>query len=528
MVLEPGQSVYAKVMFDGVDPIDLPEEEEREKARELFGPVERVPQAARRVAASIIGGRAGKTYLASLRLLHLCCTVDLEGVLAPGQRAHAAIVAPDTKTAQEGLTYFVGACACAPRLQGCVEAEVIEKVMEQGKAVESFVFRRPVDGLFVEVSVYAVRQGGANIRGRWLVGVLMDEACLFYSDGYKVTDKGVYDAVWPRLVKGGRPEGGQLILSSTPWLDVGVLYTLWNTQWGEPRTALVAHAPTLALRSDPDIVNLVTLALAAPGEEGENARREFGAEFGTGAPDDWFDKAELKAACCAESLPEPRPGETVGAGGDLGFVKNSSCEVVSADDGRQVRVCVVKEWRPGVGGRRLRPSKVCGEIAADLRRLGARSIVADGHYRETLREHLEPEPEEGAEDGGDEFSSLILESPPGAEEAFALVRLLLSEGRLRLPGGTEAEQLLVKQFEGVKRRRVAKGKVQLILPQSRDGRHGDLAAAAALAIWAVVRRPHRIPVPQSSEQRERAERLARWREGRQREREQEEAGVWYE
>lgn len=519
---ERGQLVFVKVAYDGVDPIDLPEDE-RAIARKLFGAVDRIPAAARRCIASIIGGRSGKTYFASLRLLHLCCTVVLDGLLAPGQRAHAAIIAPDVETAKEALTYFIGACATAPALAGSVDKEVCDKVLEEGKTVESFVFRRPIDGRFIEVAVRAVRQGGANVRGRWYIGALLDEACLFYSDGYKLSDQGVFDAILPRLVP-----GAQMLLSSTPWMDSGVLYRLWNTQFGAPETAVVAHAPTLLLRPDnPQVQEVVQAAYVA---DKDNAAREFGAEFGTGAPDDWLDKGQLKLASKPGGQPPGRPGEDVGAGGDLGFVRNSSALVVAvcSPATRRVRLSVVEERRPQ-GGEPLRPSEVCGTFAEILAAHGARSLVADRHYAETAREALSK-------------ASLLLEEPPPPDEAWTLVRDLVRDGLLDLPSDTPAAQLLAAQLAATKCRRAPKGRVVILLPETKDGRHGDLAAAAVLAIWAALRRPHRIPVvvrPGSAEaeKAERQARLDRWRRERQAERQQPGAwdgdegaqmGVWYE
>lgn len=506
--LERGQRVYCAVAFDGVDPVDLPAEEQPIAAR-IFGGVLRFPPRARRCIASVIGGRSGKSYLGVLRLLHLCCTVDLAGVLAPGQRAHAAIVCPDVATAKEALGYFVGACAATPALRGTISADVIEKVIADGGTVESFVFKRPVDGLFIEVSVKAVRQGGANVRGRWYVGALLDEACLFFGDGYKLNDKAVFDAIAPRLVA-----GGQILLSSTPWLDTGVLAALWEAEYGRPTTAVVAHAPTLELRPDnPDIAEVVAAAYAS---DPDNADREFGAKFGTGAPSDFLPRAALKAAAREGALAPAAPGEDVAVGGDLGFSRNSSALVVavrSPSTGR-IRLSLLVEERPEGG--KLRPSVVCGRFAGLVGAAGARELVADRHYAETAREALDD-------------SGLLLADPPAPDDAWAVVLQALREGLLDLPGGTPEAKLLAKQLASVQARKAAKGRVVIVLPETKDGRHGDLAAAAALAIWAVVRRPTRIPVVLAGADKERAERDARlgaWR--RERARERETPGAWHD
>lgn len=527
VVPERGQWVLVRVCFDGVDPIDLPPGE-RAIARQLFGPVDRFPPLARKIIAEVIGGRAGKSYFNTLRLLHLCCTVSLEGFLAPGQRAHAAILAPDVETAKEALVYFVGACATSPRLRGSVDADLCRRVLERGEAVEKFIFRRPVDGKFVEVAVRAVRAGGSNVRGRWYVGALMDEACLFYTDGYRLSDEGPFKAICPRILP-----GGQMLLSSTPWLDSGVLYRLWHSEFGRPSTAIVAHAPTLVLRPDNlQVREVVQAAYEADARTGEEtAAREFGAQFGTGAADDFLPKDMLKIARVDESLAPPRPGESVGMGGDLAFDRNSSSLVGAVDDGKKIRLALVVERKPR-GGVSLRPSKVCAEFAQLVRLFGADGLTADRHYQATLREHLEGDDDdqaEGDDSDDDEETGLRLDAPPSPEEAWVLFKTLLAEGRLSLPRGTPEEQLLFTQLEGTKFRRLPKKRVAIVLPEGRDGRHGDLAASAVLAVWAVVRRPKVIPVPveqgsEAWERQQRDRRLAAWREQRRQEREP--AGGW--
>jgi hypothetical protein len=510
VTLEPGQLVFCKVAYDHVDPCDLPDDQ-RAIARRIFGNVDRVPVDAHRVIASVIGGRAGKSYLATLRLLHLCCTVSLDGILAAGQRAHAAIIAPDVDTAMEALVYFVGACNSCPKLAGTVSPKVTKTVIEDGKMVEGFIFRRPLDGRHVEVAVRAVRNGGANVRGRWYVGALMDEACLFYDSSYKLSDDAVYKAIKPRLV-----EGGQLMLSSTPWLDTGVLYTLWESEFGKPKTALVAHAPTLELR--PTHAHTRKIVEAEYATDPDNARREFGAEFGTGSPADWLDKIALRGCVREEPPAPPQAGEDIAAGGDLAFTKNSSALVVvvrNPSTGR-VRITRLEERRPQMGAP-LKPSVVCREFASILAGDGLDEMVADRVYQETVREHLDE-------------AGLMLGEPPDPDEAWALVKDLVRTGLLDLADATPTAKLLLRQLGAVKCRRVAKGRVVIVLEATRDGRHSDLAAALALAIWAAVHRGKRVtasrPAAGSAEAmaafEERAEQLREQRVAR------EQGQAWWE
>lgn len=477
IVLEEGQRVYAMVAYDHVAPRDL-SPEDRVIARKIFGDIEEVPPTAWKVVGSVIGGRAGKSYLATIRLLHLCCTVSLDGILAPGQRAHATIVAPDVETAKEDVGYFVGACAKHPKLRRCLSRQVVRKVMDKGDMVERFVFRRPRDGRLVEVAVRAVRRGGANVRGRWYVAALLDEACLFYDSSYKLSDDQVFKAIKPRVVS-----GGQVLLSSTPWLDSGVLYALWESEFGKPVTALVAHAPTLVMR--PHDAHTQEVVAGEFATDPENARREFGAEFGTGSPSDWFDKAQLKACVrTGAALPGVQPGEKVGAGGDLGFVRNSSAVVVAIHDplGGRVRVCRAEEQRPTPGAP-LKPSQVCSDFAGVLVEEQAEGMTADQHYAESAREEL------------DKARLVLLDPPSNQEDPWVLIRQLVRDALLDLPDATETDKLLVAQLGAIQVRRAPRGRILVVLPQTKDGRHGDVAAAAVLAIWTAVHRGRLIPLP---------------------------------
>ena len=62
-------------------------------------------------------------------------------------------------------------------------------------------------------------RGGSALRGRSLVGAVLDEAAFFRDEDYSVNDAEIYRAVAPRIL----PEG-QTIIASTPWAEgVGLL-----------------------------------------------------------------------------------------------------------------------------------------------------------------------------------------------------------------------------------------------------------------------------------------------------------------
>lgn len=481
---EPGQEAALRVLFGGEEPGDV-----GPLGLQIFGYGRGTPARARDVAELVWGARGGKTKWGALRILHLACTVDLSR-LAAGEHGYAFLVAPKLELAGQALNYIKGAIGKDAALSKACEI-----------TAERIVLRRR-GGRQVTIQTVAASRGGAGQRGRSLVGALLDETAFFRDETTgAVNDAAVFRALAPRVI-----EGGQLIVQSTPWSRAGLLYDLFRENWGKPQSAIVAHAATPVLRTDEKILSYVAREYA---RDPENARIEFGAEFGAASAATWLDPEALDAA--VSGLAKAGPGDLVGAGGDLGFARNSSALVVAVQGhGGRIGLSLVREWRP-TAGTPLRPSEVCGEVARLIREGGAGSLVADRHYQETIRESLSA-------------AGLLLEEPPPPDEAWALVRELLRTGRLDLP----AEPLLLSQLKAVRGRLASGGTVRIELASTPDGRHGDLAAAAALAIWAVVRRPHRIPEAQVPEVREREERLAKWRAERARERGQAEAGGWFE
>lgn len=440
-----------QVLFDGIDPADLPADD-RETARKLFGDVERVPALARSVVCTVAGGRSGKTYLSALRLLHLALTADLSK-LAPGEKAFAAIVAPDLDLARQALGYCAGAARQHPQIKAIVVSDT----------TDALVIRRGSQQ--VAIRPFAASRGGVTGRGKSLVGLLLDETC-FFRDAASgvVNDEAIYKAASPRVM-----EGGQTLVASTPWAASGLLHGFWRDNFGKPRVALVAHAATGTMRSAPHILGIVERERA---RDPDNARIEFDAEWGVASATSFFTAEELDGAFDASLPPSrlPRPGERASAGGDLGFARNSSALAVVHDLGDQVVLGELVEHRAAKGAP-LKPSVVCAALAATAARHGCPSVVADGHYREALREHLDA-------------SGLVLRPAPTVPaEAWVALRSAMREQALRLP----EHALLRSQLAAVRGKRGTGGTLTISQPTTPDGRHGDLAASLALSVWGLGR-----------------------------------------
>ncbi len=462
VTLTNAQRVVSMVAYDGVEPRDLGEAD-REIARGIFGAVDVVPSRARDVVVAVCGARAGKTYIIeSLRLLHLALTVPV--TLAPGEVASAPIIQPDTDLAQQALNYVVGAIESKPALLRLVSHR------HQGESIE--ITR--ADGVTVEIVCRAASTKGRTGRGRTLVGAAMGEAAFFRDRATgKVNDTDIFDALTPRIA-----EGGQLIVSSTPYGMTGVLYDLFIGNHPDPSVAgisvpskgtgdaLAIHAPTLTLRdNDPKLTAWVAKAYA---RDPANAAREYGAQFMSSGASLFFDANALNAAIRHDiALPlRPQPGDRVSAGGDTGFEKNSSTLAIVHQRGGRYLTAEIYERKPEPGAP-LKPSEVVADFVEVMQRHGAKYFVGDAHYRATVLEHLTGT--------GIHFVA----APTSPEEAFVRVNALLREGLVELPNN----ERLVRQLRETMKRPRPGGGVSVVLPTWLTGEHGDLAAAWVLAVY---------------------------------------------
>lgn len=483
--LEPGQWVITRVCYDGIEPKDL-EGPDRGIAYEVFGNLDVIPPAARRIVLGVAGARGGKTYvLGALRILHLALTVPLTS-LAPGQVASGPIIAPDKDLAFESLRYVQGAVASHPGLAAMV--------VGKPDAAESIDLAR--DGRVVEIVVRAASGKGSTGRGRSLFGFEMGETAFFRDSNYQVNDAEIFKALSPRLLP-----GAQGIVDSTPWAQVGLLYDLFVANHPNPAvagvlekpqrlgTAIAFHATTLRLR-DTELTRAIVAAEEAT--DPENATREFGAQFMGASAETFFDPLTL-ARCIDDTLVlplVPEPGDVVASGGDLGFAKNSSALAITHRRDGQISLAELLEKRPQEGAA-LVPSAVCREYAETIVRHHGSYLMADGHYKQTAIEHV------GAAGLG------FVDAPTVPAEAFIVARTKMretlpavdAEGHpttkpvVRIPNHPR----LIRQLRETLSRRGSGGTLTIVLPKWRTGEHGDLAQAFVLSIF--QQSGERVPKP---------------------------------
>lgn|GEM_PF-1379643 len=460
ITLEPGQRAMAMVAFDGLEPRDLPPPE-RDLARQMFGQVDVLPPGVRKIVVLICGARAGKTFLGAIRLLYLALFLRLDK-LQPGQEGKCWIVAPELDLATEGLNAIRGQLEENPRLR-----PLLLNPPKPGVRVERLVIRRDNDRKLVAFEIKAAKRMGVTERGRVILAAMLDEAAFFFDESHVVNDVEIFNALQPRVMV-----GGQLLIPTTPWAESGLAYDLCKANHpamgGAPSSALAALAPTPLFRSDPDILEQVATAVEVDRQRGtSNAQREFFCKFLSTSAASFFAPDDLAAAIAAPGeLPdEPPAGARVGAGGDVGLVKNSSAIAVALRVGHRLQVPVLQELHPDQG-QALKPSEVWEMFASTLKRWGAWAIALDQAERESAREDL-----------GE--AGLTVVNAASVMECMAELRTALRERRIKMVD----DPLLREQLRSIRIRPRPGGGESLVVPTTPDGRHCDRAVALATAVF---------------------------------------------
>lgn len=459
-----GQAELARVAFDGAQPVD------RQLAERIFGQVDfdHLPVGVRRVVAAVVGGRGGKTYLLiALRLVHGMLVRDLSP-LAAGEQAFATVVAPNDNLRQQAINYALGACRSKPELRALLR---LPKGARPDSTVSEFgIYRADADRVVTFLGAVATR-GGYDVRGKWHTDLALDECAFFRDSTAKVNDKDIYEAGIARILP-----GGQCILGSTPWAKAGLLYEFWRDNYGKPSTALVAHAPTLLLSDIAATREVVELEFR---RNPDNAKREYDAQFMETGTTVFFESTSVDAAVTDEPF-DVRPGDVIVAGGDFGFRSDSSALILCALRGDTLHVFDGTEERPDGGP--LKPSVTVASFAARIAGR-CRYLMADGHYREAIAEHLE------------RHDLAYAAAPSQPSDTYVRARMLLREGRVRIHP-VPLRDRLVQQLREVQGKPTAGGGMSIIHPRWAQGGHGDLAAAFVLALWQVSGDQVAAPLPE--------------------------------
>ncbi len=282
--LTPGQRTLWGVLTAASEPVD------RDLAGQIFGgaDLDNLPVGCRDVGVICAGARSGKSYLGALFMVWSLYVSDLRS-LAPGQRAVALIIAPNDKLRKECVNYARGAVQAKPELK----ATMIED------ASDGFTVRR-ADGHEVRFEAGVATPGGYGARGRSLCAFMTDEVAFFRDKDHAVSDEEIFRAGSARVLPGCKT-----LVASTPWAKSGLLYELYKSNFGNPKTALVAHAPTLLMHPSEMTRALVAREYA---RDEVNAEREFGASFLSNALEELFSE-DLLMSCVDPTINAEVPGD---------------------------------------------------------------------------------------------------------------------------------------------------------------------------------------------------------------------------
>ncbi len=156
------------------------------------------------------------------------------------------------------------------------------------------------------------------------------------------------------------------------------------------------------------------------------------------------------------------------AGGDFAFTSDWSGLYVMYKAGEIYHPAATKVIKPEPG-QPLKPSETCREFAEVLSSLGVECLMADGHYRESVVEHLHP------------FNIAFLDAPNRRAPPYIRFRTLLYQERMKLPNDLG----LIEDMKEVQAKPTQNSGLSIIMPKrkGKGGGHADLMSAMVLAAY---------------------------------------------
>jgi hypothetical protein len=449
------QLVLLRVSFGEAQPGELTDRE-RELCRELFGDLpDEIPARVRRVVGWLKGARIGGTWFWALRLLYRALTANLD-CLAIGEEGFCVAVCPDLRLSQQVIRYCSGSAHAVPAIAALIIAET----------ATSISLRRP-DGRVVTIEALPASQGGRAVRGRTIIEAVLDEACFFRDpDSGVVNDSENFRPIVARLV----PDGTIGVIS-TAWSTAGLLMSLIDANHGKPTTALVAICPTLTMRDDQHIREIVESEMQ---RDPQNALRENFCKPLAASGSEFFDGEAVDAGKDSDrALVLPATfGWRYTAGADFAFTHDASALVIIGLDPEGVmHVCNVREHSPR-DGIVLSPSFVLRDFASALGDYSLRWVMVDGWSLVPLQELAS------------RSSVRLVEGPGGTTgkvDTYTECRTILYEGRLRYPDHAR----LVEQLKAIVAKPTPGGTLSITSPRTRSG-HGDLVSALVFGVHAMI------------------------------------------
>jgi hypothetical protein len=161
---------------------------------------------------AVVGRRSGKSYAMACFLIWIACLCDHSDALAPGEVGLALCISRDQRVAKIILGY----------VEGVIEAAPLLKTLLVNKIADAIELK---NNITIEVRPCSHR----TLRGMTCVAIVGDEVAQWYtSTDFAEPDVEVLGALRPSLLT----TRGPLLLASSAYAKIGVLYEAWRRDYG--------------------------------------------------------------------------------------------------------------------------------------------------------------------------------------------------------------------------------------------------------------------------------------------------------
>jgi len=291
--------------------------------------------------------------------------------------------------------------------------------------------------------------------GRTCIGMVCDELARWRDEDTGANPATqVLATLRPSLA--GQKEAKEF-LSSSPWSTLDAHHE--HFMQGETDKQMVAFAATWVARPNLSMEECRKLE-----EDEETFWREYGAIPMKAGTSVFLDPQAVDDAVLPQ-IPMLTDGDELVAGADFGFRSDFSALVIAFKRIENYYAFDLTEVRPQPN-QPLKPSETCKEFAMKLKRQGLQSVMADGHYRESVVEHLS------------EYKIAFIDAPTANWGCFIRMRALLHQGRAFIPNNRN----LIRDLKEINSRPTRNGGLSILLPRRSGGGHSDMVSALVLAL----------------------------------------------
>jgi hypothetical protein len=411
--------------------------------------VEALPQGKPREMALLSGIRTAKSLIAACGAFHMAMTADVSR-LRHGETPRVSVLSLTKDNANVIMGHLVG---------GVTSSKLLRPFMLGEPSGEGLFLRHPT-GMPVEVRVVAGSRAGSSLVSRWSAGAIFDEfPRMVGGDEGVVNWDDSRDAVLLRIL-----EGCQLWHIGSPWAPYGPAYELVTEHFGKPSSRIVViRAPAHHMNPVFWTPERVEAAKADP----DVYRTDVMAEFAT--PEEALFSSESVDRCTRKTQPAIpyKLGNTYYAAMDPATRGNGWTLAVATREGGKTVVVRADEW---IGSREepLDPGEVLSEIAGILASYGITSVDTDQAMGDAL-----------VSLGRQVGLNLVPWTLNAAQrtQRYLAIRTRMDSNELELPPIPRLRTDLLHL-----RKRVTPGGMQVVLPQTSDGRHCDFAPALMLVL----------------------------------------------